>query len=100
MDIGNVSAITSYDAHDVLQLGEVMVETGQAFGEDTSLGQLYMVVGEAQREITKSWYGCRDASCPSWFIILVYLLDTRAGSRSSSRQARNTSSPCRCFATT
>lgn len=45
----------TYATYDVWQLGEVMVETGQAFGEDTSLGQLYMVVGEAQREITKSW---------------------------------------------
>jgi hypothetical protein len=37
------------------QVGDAMMEAGRAFGEETSLGSLYMVVGEAQKEITKSW---------------------------------------------
>lgn len=32
------------------------MEAGQAFGEQTTLGALYTVTGEAQREIARSWY--------------------------------------------
>jgi hypothetical protein len=45
------------------QVGDAMMEAGRAFGEETSLGSLYMVVGEAQKEITKSWCAANPFVC-------------------------------------
>ena len=41
-----------------------MIEAGQAFGEQTTLGALYTVTGEAQREIARSWYGYPHGCLP------------------------------------